>query len=102
LCRTCGTLLLKAKPMQNGRLTAMRPTTMTHFDTPFYRRFRRAVDWCVQHGRWITIGADAADLMRWCIDGAWARCNSSIFPASSRPEDPGGLVVARGHFVRRQ
>ncbi|HSW23434.1 MAG TPA: efflux RND transporter permease subunit, partial [Burkholderiaceae bacterium] len=47
-----GTLLLKAKPLPaNGEADHHE-----HFDTPFYRTFRRTVDWCVEH-RWITIGA---------------------------------------------
>src|SRR3954470_20570770 len=43
-----GLLLLKAKPVSAEH--------REHFDTPFYRAFRRAVNWCVEH-RWKTIGA---------------------------------------------
>ncbi|HSV34756.1 MAG TPA: efflux RND transporter permease subunit, partial [Ramlibacter sp.] len=45
-----GTLLLKAKPLPAGG----QADHHEHFDTPFYRTFRRTVDWCVEH-RWITI-----------------------------------------------
>src|SRR4051794_721817 len=41
-----GTLLLKAKPVS--------AVHQEHFDTPFYRRFRATVNWCVEH-RWKTI-----------------------------------------------
>ncbi|MDP3169419.1 MAG: efflux RND transporter permease subunit, partial [Polaromonas sp.] len=47
-----GTLLLKAKPMPEGAETGHQE----HFDTPFYKMFRRMVNWCVEH-RWLTIGA---------------------------------------------
>ncbi len=45
-----GTLLLKTKPH------AAHDSPHELFDSPFYNRFRRTVDWCVEH-RWLTIGA---------------------------------------------
>jgi multidrug efflux pump subunit AcrB len=70
-----GTLLLKAKP----------PTAQheEHFDSPFYRRFRSTVDWCVQH-RWITI---AATLLTFALGIAgMGRVQQQFFPDSSRLE----------------
>ncbi len=70
-----GTLLLKAKPVSAEH--------HEHFDTPFYRRFRRAVDWCVEH-RWLTIGAT---LLTFALGIAgMGQVQQQFFPDSSRPE----------------
>ncbi len=70
-----GTLLLKAKPVSAEH--------QEHFDTPFYRRFRRTVDWCVEH-RWITIGAT---LLTFALGVAgMGKVQQQFFPDSSRPE----------------
>ena len=70
-----GTLLLKPKPVVSEH--------HEHFDTPFYRRFRRAVDWCVEH-RWITIGAT---LLTFALGIAgMGKVQQQFFPDSSRPE----------------
>ncbi|HZY15178.1 MAG TPA: efflux RND transporter permease subunit, partial [Ramlibacter sp.] len=70
-----GTLLLKAKPVSSQH--------QEHFDTPFYRRFRRAVDWCVQH-RWITI---AATVLTFALGLAgMGKVQQQFFPDSSRLE----------------
>lgn len=70
-----GTLLLKTKPVSAEH--------HEHFDTPFYRRFRRAVDWCVEH-RWITIGAM---LLTFALGIAgMGKVQQQFFPDSSRPE----------------
>ncbi|MDB5873491.1 MAG: multidrug transporter AcrB [Ramlibacter sp.] len=74
-----GTLLLKAKPLPaNGEADHHE-----HFDTPFYRTFRRTVDWCVEH-RWITIGATLL-IFALGIFGM-GRVQQQFFPDSSRPE----------------
>ncbi|WP_367068234.1 efflux RND transporter permease subunit [Oryzisolibacter sp. LB2S] len=72
-----GTLLLKVKPHD--------PDMPPHevFDTPFYARFRKTVDWCVQH-RWLTIGATLA-VFALGIAGM-GRVQQQFFPDSSRPE----------------
>lgn len=70
-----GTLLLEAKPVSAEH--------HEHFDTPFYRRFRRAVDWCVAH-RWTTLVATLA-VFALGIAGM-ARVQQQFFPDSSRPE----------------
>jgi multidrug efflux pump len=78
-----GTLLLKTKrppePVEGQSATEHHE----HFDTPFYRRFRRAVDWCVEH-RWITIGAT---LLIFALGIAgMGKVQQQFFPDSSRPE----------------
>ncbi|MFL6405440.1 MAG: efflux RND transporter permease subunit, partial [Nitrososphaeraceae archaeon] len=70
-----GTLLLKPKPVVSEH--------HEHFDTPFYRTFRRAVDWCVEH-RWITIGATLL-IFALGIFGM-GKVQQQFFPDSSRPE----------------
>jgi multidrug efflux pump subunit AcrB len=72
-----GVLLLKAKP-QAG---ADQPHEL--FDTPFYARFRRTVNWCVQH-RWITIGLTLGTLVLGVA--GMSRVQNQFFPDSSRPE----------------
>jgi multidrug efflux pump subunit AcrB len=70
-----GTLLLKAKPVSGEH--------HEHFDTAFYRAFRRCVDWCVEH-RWITIGAT---LLTFVLGIAgMGKVQQQFFPDSSRPE----------------
>jgi multidrug efflux pump subunit AcrB len=53
------------------------------FDTPFYNRFRRTVNWCVQH-RWLTIGATV--LMFVLGLAGMGKVQQQFFPDSSRPE----------------
>jgi multidrug efflux pump len=70
-----GTLLLKPKPVVSEH--------HEHFDTPFYRGFRHAVDWCVEH-RWITIGTTLL-IFALGIFGM-GKVQQQFFPDSSRPE----------------
>jgi multidrug efflux pump len=70
-----GTLLLKAKPASAEH--------HEHFDTPFYRRFRATVDWCVEH-RWITIGATILTFVLGIV--GMGKVQQQFFPDSSRPE----------------
>jgi len=70
-----GTVLLKEKPVSAQH--------REHFDTPFYRRFRATVDWCVEH-RWTTIGVT---LLTFALGVAGMRLvQQQFFPDSSRPE----------------
>ncbi|MEN9373457.1 MAG: hypothetical protein RIR79_1009 [Pseudomonadota bacterium] len=46
-----GTLLLKVQPHHSNHSQSQREL----YNTPFYNRFRRTVNWCVQY-RWATIG----------------------------------------------
>jgi len=53
------------------------------FDSPFYNRVRRTVDWCVQH-RWITLGATAGALLLGIV--GMQLVEKQFFPDSNRPE----------------
>jgi multidrug efflux pump subunit AcrB len=53
------------------------------YDTPFYTRLRRLVDWCVQH-RWITIGLTIFTFVLGLA--GMGRVQQQFFPDSSRPE----------------
>ncbi|MBE7940057.1 efflux RND transporter permease subunit [Ramlibacter aquaticus] len=74
-----GTLLLKQKPLPPGA----HEEHHEHFDTAFYRVFRRTVNWCVAH-RWATIGATVL-LFALGIAGM-GKVQQQFFPDSSRPE----------------
>ncbi len=92
-----GTLLLKAKPVTSEH--------QEHFDTPFYRGFRRAVDWCVQH-RWLTIGATVLTFALGIV--GMGKVQQQFFPDSSRPEilvdiwSPEGTAFAANEDVARR
>lgn len=70
-----GTLLLKSRPVSAEH--------HEHFDSPFYRRFRAAVDWCVEH-RWLTIGATILTFVLGIA--GMGKVQQQFFPDSSRPE----------------
>ncbi|HSW18377.1 MAG TPA: efflux RND transporter permease subunit [Ramlibacter sp.] len=70
-----GTLLLKEKPVVSEH--------HEHFDTPFYRGFRRLLDWCVDH-RWLTIGATVLVFALGIL--GMGKVQQQFFPDSSRPE----------------
>lgn len=80
-----GTLLLKAKPVSAEH--------HEHFDTPFYRRFRATVNWCVQH-RWLTIGAMLLTFALGIV--GMGKVQQQFFPDSSRPEVLVDLWSAEG------
>ena len=92
-----GQLLLKAKPVASQH--------HEHFDTPFYRGFRRTVDWCVEH-RWTTIGAT---ILTFALGIAgMGLVQQQFFPDSSRPEIivdiwfPEGTSFAANEAVARR
>ncbi len=68
------------------------------FDTPFYSRFRAAVNWCVQH-RWATIAATLA-LFALGIVGM-GRVQQRFSPDSSRPEIIVDLWLPEGSTVQQ-
>ena len=72
-----GTLLLRVKPHD--------PDAPPHevFDTPFYARFRRTVDWCVRR-RWTTLAIILAIFALGLV--GMGRVQQQFFPDSSRPE----------------
>jgi multidrug efflux pump len=72
-----GTLLLKNKVHAAGE----QPHEL--FDTPFYTRFRRLVNWCVEH-RWITIGLTVGTMVLGLV--GMGQVQNQFFPDSSRRE----------------
>ncbi|QKV52614.1 efflux RND transporter permease subunit [Comamonas antarctica] len=75
-----------AEDASAGTATAGAPAAhATHevFDSPFYNRFRRAVDWCIDH-RWITIGVTLLVLALGVF--GMTRVQQQFFPDSTRPE----------------
>ena len=73
-----GTLLLKDKPK-----SATGDVHHEHFDTAFYRVFRRAVNGCVHH-RWLTIAATILIFVLGIV--GMGKVQQQFFPDSSRPE----------------
>ena len=82
-----GTLILKARPhhvgvmQEDGTLAVSGPHEM--FDSPFYNRFRKTVNWCVKH-RWLTIGATLLVFALGIV--GMGKVQQQFFPDSSRPE----------------
>jgi multidrug efflux pump subunit AcrB len=68
------------------------------FDTPFYSRFRRAVNWCVQH-RWITIGLTVASFALGIA--GMGRVQQQFFPDSSRPEILVDMWLPEGSTIQQ-
>ena len=68
------------------------------FDTPFYSRFRAAVNWCVQH-RWITI---ALTLLIFALGiVGMGRVQQQFFPDSSRPEILVDIWLPEGSTIQQ-
>jgi multidrug efflux pump len=73
-----GQWLLKTK-----RKVAEGGTALDLYDTPFYRRFKRTVSWCVEH-RWLTIALTIGALVLGVL--GMGKVQQQFFPDSSRPE----------------
>ncbi len=95
-------------PYLGFRLLKDKPATAVHeehFDTPFYRGFRRAVDWCVGH-RWLTIGATLLIFALGIL--GMGKVQQQFFPDSSRPEilvdlwSPEGTSFAATEAIARR
>jgi multidrug efflux pump len=75
------------------------------FDTPFYARFRAAVNWCVKY-RWVTIGITLLTFALGIV--GMGRVQQQFFPDSSRPELlvdlwlPEGATIAESEAVARR
>jgi multidrug efflux pump len=67
------------------------------FDTAFYHRFRRIVNWCVQH-RWITISLTLASFALGLA--GMGRVQQQFFPDSARPELVVDLWLPEGSTVQ--
>ncbi len=114
-----GLLLLKKPPhaatlppeVASGEITAEEAGLTTDsdehelFDTPFYQRFRRMVDWCIEH-RWITIGITIVVFVLGLV--GMGRVQQQFFPDSSRPEVlvdiwfPEGTALAANEVVTKR
>ena len=68
------------------------------FDTPFYTRFRAAVNWCIQH-RWITIGLTVLSFALGIV--GMGRVQQQFFPDSSRPELVVDLWLQEGSTIQQ-
>jgi multidrug efflux pump len=68
------------------------------FNTPFYNRFRRAVNWCVQH-RWIAIVLTLATFALGIV--GMGRVQQQFFPDSSRPEILVDLWLPEGSTIQQ-
>jgi multidrug efflux pump len=68
------------------------------FDTPFYSRFRRTVDWCVEH-RWLTIGATLLSFALGIV--GMGKVQQQFFPDSSRPEILVDLWLPEGSTIEQ-
>jgi multidrug efflux pump subunit AcrB len=76
-----GTVFLKVKPHTNADGSSS--SAHEHFDTPFYKAFRRTLNWCIEY-RWTTIGGTVL-LFALGIVGM-GQVQQQFFPDSSRPE----------------
>ncbi|MDH4289762.1 MAG: efflux RND transporter permease subunit, partial [Aquincola sp.] len=90
---TLGAWLLRTKSKVGAGETAHEL-----FDTPFYSRFRKAVDWCVQH-RWITIGVTLVTFALGII--GMGRVQQQFFPDSNRPEVLVDLWLPEGATIQQ-
>ncbi|MDM4767423.1 efflux RND transporter permease subunit [Pelomonas sp. SE-A7] len=86
-----GALLLKVRP--HG---AEEPHEL--FDTPFYSRFRRMVNWCVEH-RWKTIGMTVLLFALGLV--GMGKVQQQFFPDSSRPEIMVDLWLPEGATIQQ-
>ena len=99
-----GTVLLKVKP-HVAPIGAGDTPSQEHFDTPFYRAFRRVLNLCLEH-RWVIIGATVL-LFALGILGM-GQVQQQFFPDSSRPEilvdvwSPEGTAFAANEDVAKR
>ncbi|MCD2514041.1 efflux RND transporter permease subunit [Comamonas endophytica] len=78
-----GLLLLKRPPHARDEPAPGAQGPHEVFDGPFYDRFRRTVDWCIEH-RWMTIGATLLVLVLGLF--GMTRVQQQFFPDSTRME----------------
>ena len=68
------------------------------FDSPFYNRFRAAVNWCVEW-RWVTIGLTVASFALGIV--GMGKVQQQFFPDSSRPEVLVELWLPEGSTIQQ-
>ncbi|MDD5335960.1 MAG: efflux RND transporter permease subunit [Rhodoferax sp.] len=81
-----GTLLLKVRahaPIAAGLMPGADGVAHEMFDSPFYNRFRQAVNWCVAH-RWSTIAVTLLSFVLGIV--GMGQVQQQFFPDSSRLE----------------
>ncbi|TDP64051.1 efflux RND transporter permease subunit [Roseateles toxinivorans] len=86
-----GSLLLRNHPRAEGEAHEL-------FDTPFYNRFRHAVNWCVQHRR-ITIALTIGIFVLGLV--GMGKVQQQFFPDSSRPEILVDLWLPEGSTIQQ-
>jgi len=86
-----GSLLLRNHPRAEGEAHEL-------FDTPFYNRFRHAVNWCVQHRR-ITIALTIGTFVLGLV--GMGKVQQQFFPDSSRPEILVDLWLPEGSTIQQ-
>jgi multidrug efflux pump subunit AcrB len=86
-----GWLMLRNRPKARGEAHEL-------FDSPFYSRFRRLVDWCVHH-RWITIGLTVGTFALGIV--GMGKVQQQFFPDSSRPELLVDLWLPEGSTIQQ-
>ncbi len=89
-----GTLLLHTR----SRVAASGEQPHELFDSPFYARFRRTVNWCVEH-RWATIGVTVLIFALGIV--GMGRVQQQFFPDSSRPEILVDLWLPEGSAIEQ-
>jgi multidrug efflux pump subunit AcrB len=93
-----GAWLLQTRARSGGHGPCPNAGPHELFDTPFYQRFRGAVNWCVQH-RWITI---ALTLLSFALGIAgMGQVQQQFFPDSSRPEIMVDLWLPEGATIQQ-
>ncbi len=103
-----GTLLLKVRahaPIAAGAMPGADGVAHEMFDSPFYNRFRQAVNWCVAH-RWSTIVVTLLSFVLGIV--GMGQVQQQFFPDSSRLEImvdiwfPEGTAMAANEVTARR
>ncbi len=93
-----GWWLLRTRPHAAHQSGEAQTQAHEMFDTPFYTRLRRMVNWCVQH-RWITIGLTVLSFALGIA--GMGRVQQQFFPDSSRPELLVDLWLQEGATIQQ-
>jgi len=93
-----GYKLLRSRPHAGGPGGPDGAAAHELFDTPFYARFRRMVNWCVQY-RWITIALTLATFAAGIV--GMGKVQQQFFPDSSRPELLVDLWLPEGSTIQQ-
>jgi multidrug efflux pump len=86
-----GSLLLKEHPVAAGE------SARDMFDTPFYRRLRRTIEWCIEHRKTV-LAAVAASLVLGVL--GMQLTEKQFFPSSNRVELMVDVWLPEGSSIR--